>query len=307
MIQKSNFFSCTCRVTISLLLFAIAGNIYPLSSNPKYVTPSKEYHIVKRGETLSSISDKYIISKDTLKLFNNLTSNRIFIGQKIYLTPKPNGKSEFVTVRSIPKRGYHLVKQKESLHRIAKMYDVGILELLDYNNLSSYNLKPGIKIWLIAGKTEVTSIQKPEEETYSTKEKISEVDYQTSGQKRVDLCLPAKGIVTSEFGIRNGRPHKGIDISASVGEPIYAALNGKVAYVGTQRGYGNVIILEHDNYVMTVYAHNESNLVRLGETVKKGQPIGTLGKTGSTTGPHLHFEYRVKGKAINPRTVLPAL
>ena len=307
MIQKPNFFSYTCGITVSLLLFAVVGNIYSLSSNPLYVTPSEEYHIVKRGETLSSISDKYIISKDTLKLFNNLTSNRIFIGQKIYLTPKPNGKSEFVTVRSIPKRGYHLVKQKESLHRIAKMYDVGILELLDYNNLSSYNLKPGIKIWLIAGKTEVTSIQKPVEETYSTKEKISEVDYQTSGQKRVDLCLPAKGIVTSEFGIRNGRPHKGIDISASVGEPIYAALNGKVAYVGTQRGYGNVIILEHDNYVMTVYAHNESNLVRLGETVKKGQPIGTLGKTGSTTGPHLHFEYRVKGKAINPRTVLPAL
>lgn len=286
---------------VSSLLFTIAGNIYSLSSNPLYVTPSKEYHIVKRGETLSSISDKYIISKDNLKLFNNLTSGRIFIGQKIYLTPKPNGKSEFVTVRSIPKRGYHLVKQKESLHRIAKMYDVGILNLLDYNSINSYDLKPGMKIWLVAGKTEVASIQKPVEK------KIPEVDHQTSVQKRVDLFLPAKGVVTSEFGIRNGRPHKGIDISASVGEPIYAALDGKVAYVGTQRGYGNVIILEHDNYVMTVYAHNESNLVRLGETVKKGQPIGTLGKTGSTTGPHLHFEYRVRGKAINPRNVLPAL
>ena len=301
MIQKQNFFSYSCKVIISVLLFAVAGNIYSLSSNPLYVTPSEEYHIVKRGETLSSISDKYIISKDKLKLFNNLTSYRIFIGQKIYLTPKPNGKSEFVTVRSIPKRGYHLVKQKESLHRIAKMYDVGILNLLDYNSMNSYDLKPGMKIWLIAGKTEVTSIQKPIEE------KVPEADYQTSVQKKIDLFLPVKGIVTSEFGIRNGRPHKGIDIAASVGEPIYAALDGKVAYVGTQRGYGNVIILEHDNYVMTVYAHNESNLVRLGETVEKGQPIGTLGKTGSTTGPHLHFEYRVKGKAINPRNVLPAL
>ncbi len=292
---------------VSLLLFAIAGNIYPLSSNPKYVTPSEEYHIVKRWETLSSISDKYIISRDKLKLFNNLTSDRIFIGQKVYLTPKPNGKSEFVTARSIPKRGYHLVKQKESLHRIAKMYDIGILNLLDYNSINSYDLKPGMKIWLVAGKTKATSIQKPREETYSAKEETSDAGYQTSVQKKISLCLPVKGTVTSEFGIRNGRPHKGIDISASVGEPIYAALDGKVAYVGTQRGYGNVIILEHDNYVMTVYAHNESNLVRLGETVKKGQPIGTLGKTGSTSGPHLHFEYRVKGKAINPRTVLPAL
>jgi LysM repeat protein len=62
---------------VSLLLFAIAGNIYSLSSNPKYVTPSEEYHIVKRWETLSSISDKYIISRDKLKLFNNLTSDRM--------------------------------------------------------------------------------------------------------------------------------------------------------------------------------------------------------------------------------------
>ncbi len=305
MIKKLIFSSY--KTTVFLILFVVAGNIVSMSSNPIYVTPSEEYHIVKRGETLSAISDKYIISTDKLKLFNNLTSARIFIGQKIYLTPKPNGKSEFVTVRSIPKRGYHLVKQKESLHRIAKMYDVGILDLLDYNSINSYDLKPGMKIWLVAGKTEVASIQKPVEETYFVKEEIPDKDYQTSVQKKIDLFLPVNGVVTSEFGNRNGRPHKGIDISASVGEPIYAALDGKVAYVGTQRGYGNVIILEHDNYVMTVYAHNESNLVRLGETVKKGQPIGTVGKTGSTTGPHLHFEYRVKGKALNPRNVLPSL
>ena len=58
---------------------------------------------------------------------------------------------------------------------------------------------------------------------------------------------------------------------------------------------------------MTIYAHNETNLVRLGEKVKQGQPIATVGETGTTSGPHLHFEYRVKGKAINPRDVLPNL
>ena len=101
--------------------------------------------------------------------------------------------------------------------------------------------------------------------------------------------------------------HKGIDIAASIGEPVYAVLNGTVAFAGTQRGYGNVIILEHKGYVMTIYAHNETNLVRLGEKVKQGQPIATIGETGTTSGPHLHFEYRVKGKAINPRDVLPNL
>ena len=70
---------------------------------------------------------------------------------------------------------------------------------------------------------------------------------------------------------------------------------------------GNVIILEHKDHTMTVYAHNEANLVRLEEKVDKGQPIATVGQTGTASGPHLHFEYRINGKAINPREVLPTL
>jgi len=105
--------------------------------------------------------------------------------------------------------------------------------------------------------------------------------------------------------MRDGKPHKGIDVAAEIGAPIHAAMSGKVVYVGTQRGYGNVIILEHENYVMTVYAHNETNLVRLDDIVNSGQPIATVGETGTTTGPHLHFEYRVQGRAVNPREIFP--
>ena len=92
-----------------------------------------------------------------------------------------------------------------------------------------------------------------------------------------------------------------------MGTAIHAVQRGTVVFSGRQRGYGNVIILEHDDYVMTVYAHNESNLVRLGDTVDKGQPIATLGNSGTSTGPHLHFEYRVQGKAIDPVQVLTCL
>lgn len=304
-ILRKKYFTCNSQLKLFFILFTLLfSNLYALSSNPIYLTPSEEYHIVKKGETLSSVSDKYSISSENLKLFNNLKSDRIFIGQKIYLTPKPTQKSEFVTVRAIPKRGFHLVKQKESIHRIAKMYDLGVLDLLDYNNIHSYDLKPGRKIWLVPGKTETASIKTKTIKEYPVYEKPRK-DFQIT--KKLDLFLPVKGIVTSEFGLRDGRPHRGIDISAQVGEPIYACLDGKVAYVGTQRGYGNVIILEHENYVMSVYAHNEANLVRLGEEVRRGQPIATLGKTGTTSGPHLHFEYRIRGKAINPREVLPDL
>lgn len=146
-----------------------------------------------------------------------------------------------------------------------------------------------------------------------TREKVKEKthdirkDIWVKSYKKSDLIVPVQGIVTSEFGNRNGMVHKGVDISTSIGEPVYAVLNGTVAFAGTQRGYGNVIILEHKSYVMTIYAHNETNLVRLSEKVKQGQPIATIGETGTTSGPHLHFEYRVKGKAINPRDILPNL
>ena len=291
------------------LIFFSYVEIFSLSSNPKYFTPSKKYHYVRKGETLKEISEKYSISIENLKLFNNLSSDKVFIGQKIYLIPKPQKKSEFVTIRPIPKCKYHVVKPRESIYRISKMYDLGILDIVEFNDLSTLSLSAGQKIWLEAAHTEIPS--KKIEETNEQERILQESDL--SEEKKIpekpvskkELFLPVKGQVTSEFGMRNGRRHKGIDIAAPIGEPIFAALDGKVAFAGTQKGYGNVVILEHDDFVMTVYAHNETNLVRLGEEVKKGQPIATLGNTGTTTGSHLHFEYRNKGKAINPREVLP--
>jgi len=293
------------RIVVFCMIIAIFSSAFALSSNPLYVTPSGDYHIVKKGETLQSIAGQYSLSIEKIKLFNNMTSARVFVGQKIFLYPHPTKKQEFVTQRKIPKKGYHLVKTKESIHRIAKMYDLSVFDILEYNNLNTYKLEPGMKIMLVAGKTKPAEISKPTEKpiTPTTGEPI--ITHPTTAKSK--LALPLNGTVTSEFGLRDGRPHKGIDISSDKGNPIHAALKGKVVYSGTQRGYGNVIILEHDDYIMTVYAHNEANLVRLGEKVNKGQPIATVGQTGTASGPHLHFEYRIKGKAINPREVLPGL
>lgn len=276
-----------------------------MSSNPRYVTFSEDYHIAEKEETLSSIAQHYSISTEKLKLFNNLKDDRIFPGQKIYLYPRHEKKSEYVTVRVIPKQGYHIVKPKESIYRLAKMYNLNIFDLMDFNDLHSLELKPGMKLWLRAPtkqlKPEIAIISKPDKK----EEKSAKPIIAKSG--KTDLFLPVKGVVSAEFGIRNGRPHKGIDIATEAGEPIYAAMAGKVVFNGLQRGYGNVVILEHADFVMTVYAHNETNLVRLGEKVSKGQPIATVGQTGTATGPHLHFEYRVNGKAIDPRQVLPEI
>ena len=82
-------------------------------------------------------------------------------------------------------------------------------------------------------------------------------------------------------------------------------LDGEVAYSGKQRGYGNVIILKHANSIMTVYAHNQENLVHKDDKVKKGEIIGKVGVTGNTTGAHVHFEVRLDGRAYDPLQFLP--
>jgi len=108
------------------------------------------------------------------------------------------------------------------------------------------------------------------------------------------------GRLSSSFGPRDASHHDGIDISAPVGTPVRAARSGRVLYSDTLRGYGNLIILEHDGGFATVYAHNRENRADLGAVVRQGQQIATVGETGKTSGPNLHFEIRKDNVARNP-------
>ena len=117
-----------------------------------------------------------------------------------------------------------------------------------------------------------------------------------------DLCWPvANARVTSRFGKRSGRRHNGVDLAAKQGTAVRAAAPGMVILVKAgHAGYGNMIILSHENGYFTVYAHNRRNLVRKGQRVTRCQQIAELGSTGRTTGPHLHFEVRKGKQARNP-------
>ena len=116
----------------------------------------------------------------------------------------------------------------------------------------------------------------------------------------------AAGLVTSEFGQRWGGPHEGIDVAADLGVPVYAAAAGEVVYAGNKLGgYGNVVILRHDQMVTSVYGHNNALKVKTGDKVRSDQVIALLGSTGRSTGPHVHFEVRENEKPLSPRTVLP--
>jgi murein DD-endopeptidase MepM/ murein hydrolase activator NlpD len=114
------------------------------------------------------------------------------------------------------------------------------------------------------------------------------------------------GIVSSEYGKRWGKLHKGIDIAADVGEPLYAVAAGVVIYAGnTMRGYGNAVILKHDRERTTLYAHSSELKVQEGDVVAQGAVVALLGNTGHSTGPHVHFEIRDLDTAVDPRAALP--
>lgn len=116
---------------------------------------------------------------------------------------------------------------------------------------------------------------------------------------------PASGPVTSEYGMRWGRMHEGIDIGGGQGAAIVAARAGTVSHAGRMGGYGNMVLVEHGGGITTAYAHLSSIEASAGQSVSQGQRLGGMGCTGSCTGTHLHFEVRVNGSAQNPRGYLP--
>ena len=118
------------------------------------------------------------------------------------------------------------------------------------------------------------------------------------------FAWPVKGAIAVRFGKRGGGHHDGIDIKASMGTRISASQGGTVIYSDRLSGYGNVIILEHSGGFTTVYAHNRTNLVRLGSQIEKGQAIAEVGDTGRTDFAHLHFEVRKDNIARNPEYYL---
>lgn len=126
-----------------------------------------------------------------------------------------------------------------------------------------------------------------------------------SGGTRAGGCIwPTRGRVTSEYGQRWGRQHQGIDIAAPTGTALWAAQSGTVIYAGQQSGYGNVTIIDHGSF-STAYAHQSRIGVSEGQRVSQGDRIGSVGNTGRSTGPHVHFETRYGGTARNPRSCLP--
>ena len=215
--------------------------------------------------------------------------------------------------------GFYRVKRGDTLLRIALDNGQSYRDIAAWNNITDPNLievdqllrvrpPPGPRVStkpIEPLKPADSKDAKPAADKKAAPKKVEEKEVAEAKADAVDppikLSWPAKGKVVEEFS--EGK-NKGIDIAGKLGEPIQAASDGKVVYAGNSlRGYGNLVIVKHDNTYLTAYAHNRSLLVKEGDSVRKGQRIAEMGDSDANM-VKLHFEVRVNGKPVNPMQFL---
>jgi murein DD-endopeptidase MepM/ murein hydrolase activator NlpD len=166
---------------------------------------------------------------------------------------------------------------------------------------------------LAAANADLAELERQEDALLAQSQSLTSIINGNSGggNGTGSMIWPVNGTVTSGYGYRIhpilGKRilHTGIDIAASSGTSIWAADGGAVIYATWVSGYGNTVAIDHGGGISTLYAHQSSMAVSVGQTVKKGQVIGYVGSTGYSTGPHLHFEVRVNGTPVDPMGYLP--
>jgi len=166
---------------------------------------------------------------------------------------------------------------------------------------------------LAAASADLAELQRQEDQLLRQSQTLASIINGNSGAGHGTgtMSWPVVGTVTSGFGYRvhpilgKRLMHTGIDIAAASGTAIWAADSGSVVYAAWISGYGNTVAIDHGGGVSTLYAHQSSIAVGYGQKVKKGQLIGSVGSTGYSTGPHLHFEVRVNGSPVDPMGYLP--
>jgi lipoprotein NlpD len=214
----------------------------------------------------------------------------------------------------------HVVRRGETAYRIAKTYGLSPDELMEVNGVEDpRDLEVGMELFVpgamqvleVPAASAADPVPLPRAKARPPAATGTRPSTSTSTSKRVAsadaprLGWPVQGLLYSRYGLREGQRHDGIDIAAPEGTPVGAAAAGTVVYAGRQAGYGAIVILRHAAGLLTVYAHASALLVEQGQAVAAGQPIAKVGRSGRTTGPHLHFEVREGTRPRNPLLYLP--
>ena len=242
---------------------------------------STEYQ-VQPGDSISLIAANHSLSMESVIAFNGLKDSIVRVGTKLKI-PNMNG---------IP----YTVRKNDTIIKIAEREKISVNSILDANDLRSDTIVQGQVLFLPGAR-------------------MNSAEYRAVLKPRETMISPLSGrmIITSNYGMRldpvnprsgTRRFHEGIDLRAAWGATVKAAMGGFVEERGTDRVFGNFIILNHGDY-RSMYAHLSSFSVKKGAQIKQGQEIGKVGNTGYTTGAHLHFAvYDRNGKHVNPNGLL---
>jgi len=275
-------------------------------------------HVVMGGDTLYDISKRYRISMRDIAYLNKLNAPFMLDeGQRLRLPPPQKYK----------------VRSGDTLYEISRMFSTDTSAVARQNNLRApYTIKTGQVLRMPSSipaptprpkpaSVRVASVnpsQKPPvgtaartrpanvpaaKEAVSRPVKISSTPPSRAASK---FLQPVNGNIISGYGPKkDGLHNDGINIAAERGTPVKAAENGVVVYVGNElKGSGNLILVRHADRYMSAYAHLDNFLIKRGQTVQRGQTIGTVGSTGAVSAPQLHFEIRRGTEAINPQGYL---
>jgi len=232
---------------------------------------------VKKGDTVSQIALDYSVSMDAIIASNGITNVRVLREGETLRIPNMDG---------IP----YTVKNGDSLSGISKSMGVPLEAILDANDLETDIINAGMSLFIPGARMNNEDLKLALGELF---------------------IYPLKGArLSSPFGWRNDpftgvrTHHAGVDLSAPQGTAVSAAMGGKVSAVGNDRTYGIFVILTHPGGYQTLYAHLTAYSVKQDQQVAQGAQIGTVGSTGYSTGPHLHFSVYKNGRAVNPLDLL---
>jgi murein DD-endopeptidase MepM/ murein hydrolase activator NlpD len=244
-----------------------------LPDKPLLDSVGTERYTVQAGDTLSEIAARHDLDVGTLIGFNGISDvRRVMAGSTLKI---PN-------IDGVP----YTVKRGDSLEGIAASFGVSLNKVLDANDLQTALIKPGQQLFIPGAE-------------------ISEYTYKKA--MGTLFVYPSRGRLTSGFGYRIDpftgirRMHYGIDLAEKVGTPVRATMRGTVAITGNQpRGYGKYVVLKHDYGYQSLYGHLHSIDVRRGQRIRQGQQLGTIGNSGRSTGPHLHFSIYKNNAPVDP-------
>ncbi|MBI2973744.1 MAG: M23 family metallopeptidase [Armatimonadetes bacterium] len=287
-------------VAAIFLLTVFASDAW--ADKPGSGRPSYTVVVIREGQTLWSLSRAYGVSIETIVELNGLDSpDALRVGQRLKIPLR--GAPRIQKTIQKPARPsdstsytYIVVREGHTVWSISQAYGVSVELIAEINGLRNPDaIRAGMRLRIpVRGASRVQRTSPP----------------RSSGKppaivSRHQFVWPARGELTSRFGWRRRarRHHAGIDIGAPWGSPIVAARPGVVIYSGWYFLYGRTVILDHGSGITTLYAHASKLLVRAGQQVAAGQVVAKVGCTGRCTGPHLHFEIRVNGRALNPLSV----